>query len=228
MVPSSLAFLDTRTFLLYPWQNYAQPISPFPLSFAFLEHIPRQHVAPHHKEIKQIFHHWRGAEMYISTVWLRSLTEVNKWLKSFEDPATSVRLLSDFSALKICVTLQGPSEPAGLHGLDRLHHLYRVLSDTTSFPLLSLQSPAPALLLPLLWLLFGCTTGTHFEVRVGGIYSHSKSPLSPFHSMEANSFWRNSSSLLTPSTATALILALHFLQGIGLLSPWVSIPRLNK
>lgn len=107
MVPNSLAFLDTRTLLLYPWQNYSQPLSPFPLSFAFPEHIPRQHVAPHHKEIKQIFHHWRGAEMCISTVWLRSLAEVNKWLKSLEDPATSVRLLSDFSALKICATLQG-------------------------------------------------------------------------------------------------------------------------
>lgn len=228
MVPSPLGFLDTRTFLLYPWQNYALPLSSFPLSFAFPERIPRQHVAPHHKEIKQIFHHWRGAEMYISTVWLRSLAEVNKWLKSLGDPATSVRLLSDFSALKICATLQGLSEPAGLHGLHRLHHLYWVLSDTTSFPLLSLQSPAPALLLLLLWLLFGCTAGTHFEVGVGGIYSHSKYPLSPFHSMEANSFWRNIPSLLTPSTAAAVILALHLLRGIGLLSPWVSIPRLNK
>lgn len=217
MEPSSLAFLDTRTFLLYTWQNYTQPLSPFPLSFAFPEHTPREHVAPHHKEIKQIFHHWRGAEMYISTVWLRSPAEVNKWLKSLEDPATSVRLLSDFNALKICAMLQGWASQLGsiaCTGCTIFVESY----------LLSLQSPAPALLLPLLWLLFGCATGTHFKVRVGGIYSHLKSPLSPFHSMEDNSFWRNILSLLTPSTATAVTLALHLLQGIGLLSPWVFIP----
>lgn len=228
MVPSSLAFRDTRTLLLYPWQNYAQPLKPFPLSFAFSEYIPRQHVAPHQKEIKQIFHHWRGAEMYISTVWLRSLAEVNKWLKSLEDPATSVRLPSDFSALKICATLQGRVSQLGSIActgcnisIELCHYLF-----PPSF--LSLQRPAPALLLLLLWLLFGCTTGTHFEVSVGGIYSHSKSPLSPLHSMEANFFRRNIPSLLTPSTATLVILALHLLQGIGLLSPWISIPRLNK
>lgn len=44
--------------------------------------------------------------MYISTFWLRSLAEVNKLLKSLVDPTTSVRLLSDFSALKVCATLQ--------------------------------------------------------------------------------------------------------------------------
>ena len=113
MVPSSLAFLDTRTFLLYTWQNCAEPLSPFPLSFAFPEHIPGEHLAPYHKEIKQIFHHWKEAEMYISTVWLRSLAKVNKWLTSLEDPATSVRLLSDFSTLKICAVLQGQVSQLG-------------------------------------------------------------------------------------------------------------------
>lgn len=44
-------------------------------------------------------------------VYFYSLAEIPGWsqqiLKSLEDPATSVRLLSDFSALKICATLQG-------------------------------------------------------------------------------------------------------------------------
>lgn len=162
--PSSLAFLDTRTFLLYTWQNYAQPLSPFPPSFAFPEHIPREHVAPHHKEIKQIFHHWRGAVMCISTVWPRSLAEVNKWLKSLEDSATSVRLLSDFGALKICATLQGRVSQLGFiacTGCTISIKFYLSLPLPPS--VLCLQSPASPLLLPLLWLLFGCTTGTHFK-----------------------------------------------------------------
>lgn len=222
MVPSSLAFLDTRTFLLYPWQNYAKPLSPFALSFAFPEHVPRQHVAPHHKEIKQIFHHWRGAEMYISTVWLRSLAEVNKWLKSLEDPATSVRLLSDFSALKICATLQGRvsqldsiactgctiSIPPSLFRAQLLHS--------------SCHSSGLCLIAPLVH-----TLKSGWEE-----YIHIQNLLSPHFTVWIikgnNPFWRNIPSLLTPSTAAAVILALHFLQGIGLLSPWASIPRLNK
>jgi len=51
--------------------------------------------------------------MYLSTAWLRSLAEVNKRLASLEDPATSVRLLSDFSTPKICAVLQGRASQLG-------------------------------------------------------------------------------------------------------------------
>lgn len=146
MIPSSLAFLDTRTLLLYTGQNCAEPLSPFPLSFAFPEHIPGEHVAPYHKEIKQLFHHRREAEMYISTVWLRSLAEGNKWLTSLEDPATSVRLLSDFSTLKICAALQGQESQLGsIAGTGCTIPIGSALS----LPLSPhLQSPAPAPLWP--------------------------------------------------------------------------------
>lgn len=146
MVLSSLAFLDARTFLLHAWQNCAEPFSPFPLRFPFPEHIPGEHMPPYHKEIKQIFHHWREAEMYVSTVWLRSLAEVNKWLTSLEDPATSVRLLSDFSTLKTCAALQGRASQLGsIASTSCTIHIRSALS----LPLSPhLQSPAPAPLGP--------------------------------------------------------------------------------
>lgn len=230
MVPSSFAFLDTRTFLRYPWQNYAKPLSPFPLSFAFPEHIPRQHVAPYHKEIKQIFHHWRGAEMYISTLWLRSLAEVNKWLKSLEDPATSVRLLSDFSALKICATLQGQASQLGSiawPGCTISIEFYLSLLLSPFTPLSSELSSCtpPATPLASVWMHHWYTLWSQGGRNTQNIsFPHFTAWIIKGN----NPFWRNIPSLLTPSTATAVILALHFLQGIGLLSPWVSIPRLNK
>lgn len=217
MVLSSLAFLNTRTFLLYTWQNCAEPLSPFPLRFAFPEHIPGEHVAPYHKEIKQIFHHWREAEMYISTVWLRSLAEVNKWLTSLEDLTTSVRLLSDFSTLKICAALQGRASQLG-----SIASTGCTTPIGSALPLLlshHLQSPAPAPLWP------QASVQLHHRW-----YIHMQKLPSPnFTAWKLNILFLKEHPLFAdPSIATAIILALHLLQGIGLLSPQVSIPRLKS
>lgn len=76
-----------------------------PLIFAFPDCIPGEHVTPY-KDIKQIFHHWREAKMFTSTVWYRYLVEASRWLRSLEDPATSTRSLRNFSILQTCAMPQ--------------------------------------------------------------------------------------------------------------------------
>lgn len=203
MVPCSLAILDTRTFLLYTWHNCAEPLSPFPLSFAFPEHIPGERVAPYHTEIKQISHHGREAAMCILTVWLRSLAEANKWLTALEGP---VRSPCDFSTLKICAARWGWASQLGSTG-----------STGCTIPVrsaLSLPLSLPTFRAQLLYfsghrLLFCCTTGAH-----QGYIHIQKLLCSHFTAWKLNIFFlKEHPPLLTPTTATAVILALHFLQG---------------
>lgn len=131
MVPSSLAFLDTRTFLLYTRQTCAVTLF-FPSQLCFPRTQSRRTCGSILQRDKTHLSSLKGSR----DVYFDSLAQIPGWSQETTYITWGSSLFSEITEWLQCTwnlcCASGLSEPAGLHSSRRLRHPDRVHSVTAS------------------------------------------------------------------------------------------------